>query len=173
MPLQHGGSNPFDGGVTKLGAGTLTLSAINTYTGDTTVSAGLLVLASTGSILLDINNSTEEYSQLLGTGSLDLEGTLKLNLTGVTVNSDLWQLVADTLGSTTYGAAFAVQTTTGGTFTGSGGILSYVNGSQFWTFTESTGVLTLSVVPEPSSLVLLAIAAFSLSAYFLHRCRRD
>ena len=37
-------------GLTKSGAGTLTLSAANTYTGVTTISAGTLVLASTGTI---------------------------------------------------------------------------------------------------------------------------
>ena len=46
IPLQHGGSNPIDGGVTKLGAGTLTLSGANTYTGPTTVKAGTLELES-------------------------------------------------------------------------------------------------------------------------------
>jgi len=42
--LQHGGTNATDGGLTKLGAGTLTLSGTNTYTGPTTVSNGTLAL---------------------------------------------------------------------------------------------------------------------------------
>jgi autotransporter-associated beta strand protein len=45
--LQHsaiGGDNATDGGLTKLGAGTLTLSGANTYNGNTTVKAGTLEL---------------------------------------------------------------------------------------------------------------------------------
>src|SRR5262249_44545765 len=45
-PLQHDpslGSDP-DGGLTKLNVGTLSLSAINTYNGDTLLAAGALAL---------------------------------------------------------------------------------------------------------------------------------
>jgi len=46
-----GGDNATDGGLTKNGAGTLTLSSgANTYTGATTINVGTLTLASTGSI---------------------------------------------------------------------------------------------------------------------------
>jgi len=44
-PLEHGGIAAIDGGLTKAGAGLLTLSGLNTYTGPTIVSAGTLSLA--------------------------------------------------------------------------------------------------------------------------------
>ena len=51
-PLQHDSTlaGDLDGGLTKLGAGTLTLTAVSTYNGDTTVNAGTLALSGTGSI---------------------------------------------------------------------------------------------------------------------------
>lgn len=48
--LQHGGTADKDGGLTKSGAGMLTLTGVNTYTGDTVVSTGTLAVGSTGSI---------------------------------------------------------------------------------------------------------------------------
>ena len=44
VPLQHGGVAAIDGGVTKIGAGMLTLTGANTYDGLTTVKAGTLIL---------------------------------------------------------------------------------------------------------------------------------
>lgn len=43
--LEHGGVNAVDGGLTKDGSGQLTLTAINSYTGDTLVDAGMLILS--------------------------------------------------------------------------------------------------------------------------------
>lgn len=51
----HGDTTSPNGGLTKLGAGTLTLGGINTYTGNTTVSAGTLVITQNGVLS---NNST-------------------------------------------------------------------------------------------------------------------
>ena len=53
LPLVHstiGGDNATDGGLTKLGLGTLTVSATNTYTGNTVVSVGALDATLKGSL---------------------------------------------------------------------------------------------------------------------------
>ncbi len=58
--LQHSaisGDSATDGGLTKNGAGTLTLSGVNTHTGTTTINAGTLALSSSGSLANSRNSS--------------------------------------------------------------------------------------------------------------------
>ena len=68
--LTHGTGSP-DGGLVKLGAGTLTLDAANTYTGNTTISNGVLALGTAGSIaasqsIILNSNATFDVSALGG-----------------------------------------------------------------------------------------------------------
>ncbi len=68
--LEHsniGGDNASDGGLTKKGSGTLTLTGTSTYTGATTIQAGTLALTGTASI----DNSSK--IDLAG-GNLDVSG---------------------------------------------------------------------------------------------------
>ena len=71
QPLVHdaGLGSAADGGLTKLGSGTLTLTGINTFSGPVTVSAGMLALSGSGTI-----PGTADITVEAG-ASLDVSGT--------------------------------------------------------------------------------------------------
>ena len=128
LPLQHDttpGAAALDGGLTKIGAGILTLSAANTYTGPTSVSVGTLAvngaltgggmltvasggtLAGSGSVAgaVTVNAGGRLAPGTGGTGRLTLGGSLTLAGTST---------ASFTLGGTTAGTGYtqlAVGTT--------------------------------------------------------------
>jgi autotransporter-associated beta strand protein len=93
-PLQHDSTlaGDLDGGLTKLGAGTLTLTAASNYNGDTTVNAGTLALSGTGSTAnsdeiavaggatLDASVRTDGTLTLAARQTLTGNGTVKGNV---------------------------------------------------------------------------------------------
>lgn len=82
QPLLHstiGGDAATDGGLTKLGTGTLTLTGASTYTGATTVSAGTLNVN---------NNGGSAPGRLANTGAIVVNNGGTLLLSGVTTVSD-------------------------------------------------------------------------------------
>jgi fibronectin-binding autotransporter adhesin len=101
-------------GLTKLGAGTLTLSSANTYSGDTTIDGGVLLLASGGSL----DTATTVRINSPGTMQLDVNQTVdKLYLDGDLKLSGTW-------GATGSGADTIDDTHFSGT-----GILTVSNGA--------------------------------------------
>lgn len=141
VPLRHSGTATFDGGLTLAGTnggGTLTLSAANTYNGDTVVNSGALNLASTGQLAFTIG-ANGVGTRLRGTGTVILDGTLVIDRTAADLtNGNSWQLVANSTLNASYGATFAVSG-----FTKNGGVWTLVDGANTWTFSESTGALSL------------------------------
>lgn len=139
-----------NGGLTKAGNQTLTISGSNTYTGDTTVSAGTLLLSDNAQLVFDIgangvNNSIE------GTGTLTLDGDFNFDLTGAATSAASWNIVNVATLNETFGSTFSVV---GFTDAGSDTWTKTI-GASTYTFDEAIGVL--SVIPEPSTIALLAV----------------
>jgi fibronectin-binding autotransporter adhesin len=83
-------------GIVKSGAGTLTLSGANTYSGTTTVGNGTLDL--------NFNASGAPTSNIVGGGALSLGGTLLVNGNAATANSQSFSGTTLTSGQSTIGA---------------------------------------------------------------------
>lgn len=138
--------------VLKQGAGKWILSGANTYTGNTTVNGGELVLANGGSTLL-LPKTDASSNKITGnaTGLLTLDGALNIDLTNANTATE-WLLVDVDNVDETYGSNFSV---TGFTETAPGiwkkGVLL-----DLYTFTESDGKLTLAVGGNTYAAWLLA-----------------
>ncbi len=116
------------GGLTKNGAGTLTLTVANAYTGATSINAGTLVVGNTSSL------STSAATVQVG-GVLDLNGNITINtavLNGTGISSG-GALVNNS------GTAAAIGAITVGSGNGTGGIGASIGGTGGIT---STGVLS-------------------------------
>jgi fibronectin-binding autotransporter adhesin len=162
-------------GLTKLGTGTLELTASNTYTGTTHIQAGALNVADGGalngggSVIVDGGatfNLLGTYlfnigdngagNQITGAGNADLTGVFSLNLASAAIaDGNQWSLVGIT-GSVDWDGLQV--TSTSGDFTRTGEIWTRVDGSNTWTFDQTSGVLALAV-PEPGQVALLLIGS--------------
>jgi len=154
-----------NGGLTKAGTDTLTLSGANTYTGDTTVSTGTLLLAGTSQTSFAIGaNGTN--NQILGGGTLTLDGSFSFDLTSAgTTLGNSWDIVHVATLTETFGGTFNVLG-----FTDLGGNLwEKVNAGTTYQFSETTGLLSVTAIPEPATWALLA---FSLTTIMVLRRRR-
>ncbi len=163
-------ANETDGGsgtvaLNVSGGGTWELRGENTFTGDTTISAGTLTLADVSSMRFQIGDDGVNNS-ILGSGTINLDGELFFDLTSASTNGgNLWNIVdVDNLNES-YGSTFSVNSSLG-LFTGDSGIWSLEDNGTIWEFSESTGVLT--VIPEPTTALL-----GGLGMLLLMRRRRD
>jgi autotransporter-associated beta strand protein len=164
--------------VVKDGEGTMLLNGVyadNTVgvrcTGSIQVNAGTLAVDSASQLMMDVN-PTGAFTQILGTGSLNFDGTMLLDLRNIpsSSTSGSWRLIDTAKLTESYGETFAValadfDSLTTHLFTNAGaGVWTYGDAStQLWTFTQSTGALTL--VPEPSVSVMLLSGLLGLVAY--------
>ena len=130
--------------VTKVGLSTLTLAGISTYTGNTSVQGGTLLLADNAALAFKpgapgVTNSISGTS----TPNLTLDGDFNLDLSdpAALVNSATWVLVnVPTFAANPFSATFTV---TG--FTEVANVWTKVEAGKTWTFDEATGTLSLAL----------------------------
>lgn len=122
---------------------------------------GTLTLATGSTTAFELNGTTRgtDYDGLDIAGLTTFGGTLELDFGSTFVDGTILDLFD--LGGAPAGF-FDFITGTGdyaGSFTNDGGLWTLVSGGQLLSFSESTGDLTFSAVPEPATSVALAGAA--------------
>jgi autotransporter-associated beta strand protein len=161
-----GGSGTIGGATTIQSGGTL---APGNSPGLLTFNSSLTLA---GAVVMEIGATTTRggtFDAIDVVGALNYGGSLTLNLTQTFgVGSFSWNLFD--FGSQS--GDFATVGLTGsysGALSNSGGTWGLVSGNDTWSFAQDTGVLTLTVIPEPSTWALLALG---LTAMIVFRRRR-
>ncbi len=131
-------------GLTKEGAGTLTLSGLNSHTGNTVVNAGTLALADNGQLKFVLGATSGTNNSLSGAGTVTLDGDFVIDTAAAdSLAAGSWTL--ESVGTLTgpYGATFSVVG-----FTDAGGDKwTKANGpTKLYTFDEATGILKLETL---------------------------
>ena len=123
------------GRLIKDGSGTLTLSGGNTYTGNSSVNSGSLILATGGALAFKLTDTTN--NKVTGVGSATFDGAFSIDTSAVTAATGSWTL-AD-VATKTYGGTFSVAGFSGPV----GSVWTKVEGVRTWTFDQTTSVLSL------------------------------
>lgn len=155
-------------GETQFGDGTASIT--NTYHGNTTLSETSSLVLSDNAKMTFYIGSTGVNNKITATGGnnnkLTLDGDFVFDLTGAgTTVGNSWTIVDVSLLDETFTSSFTVVG-----FTADGGGVLWtkdINGTNYYQFSEATGVL--SVVPEPGAS---ALAGLGLTV-FLFRRRKD
>ncbi len=132
------------GGLIKTTTGTLVLQGNNTFMGDTTVNGGVLTLADDAQLTFVIGSTSGTNNRITGTGVVTLAGDFNIDTTltdASSLNSGSWVIVNAPALAETYGASFTSPVLDGRKPPMSG---PRPWGTKKYTFTEATGILTLT-----------------------------
>lgn len=142
----------------------IVLSGVNTFTGNTTVTGGNLTLSDNAELKFVIGGNGVN-NQLTGNGTVTLNGDFRFDLTGAgTTLGNSWNIVNVGSLTETFGATFSVVD-----FSDLGGnVWEKVNGGRTYQFSEATGILSVTAVPEPATWVLVA-AGLTVGVIFRRR----
>lgn len=125
------------GVVRQGGTGNLVLTAVNTYIGNTEAATGTFTLADNAGMKFVVTDAAN--TNVNGAGTAVFDGDFTIDTTGVTVTTGTWTLVhAETL-TETFGSTFTVAG-----WTKSGTNWTKTDGTKAWSFSQTTGVLTLT-----------------------------
>ena len=160
------------------GSNTLSLGGLNTYTGGTSVSVGTVAISQnftmSGSNAIGLNATSGTNGKMtFGGGTLTFGGTLQLDLSGTFASGGTFDLI--NLGTGVSAGSFS-SVSIAGSYTASlvnngSGVWSGASGDTNFVFDQASGDLTVSAIPEPSTISLL-IGSLGLGvALTLHRRR--
>jgi fibronectin-binding autotransporter adhesin len=166
------------GGMTKTGAGTLTLTNANTYSGGTTVSNGTLIATSLGTGNVTVTNTTGGSLQLTSNSSIGSGANLFLTDTGTTGYVFLnYGTTSTNVQDTILGLSINGTFVAPGQYTSPAEAVALNNATpgSYTGFTapefSGTGVLNVAA-PEPSQWVAFGLGAFGLGLLGLRARRR-
>lgn len=132
--------------VTKNGSSTWTLTGVSTYTGNTLVNAGTLVLADNARLRFALGATSGTNNNITGAGTVSLNGDFAIDTSAAAaLSSGTWVLENVTSLPGAYGGTFTVVDIDGTPWMDAGSnTWTKTDGTKTWSFLETTGTLTLT-----------------------------
>ncbi len=147
-----------------------TLNGLNTYSGNTTINSATatFTLGSTGGLTFYIgdNGINNQVTGVSG-ATANFNGRFSFDLSSAeTIDGYSWTIVNTSSLVTSYGGTFVIDG-----FTNNAGVWSKTDAGATWTFAQTSGILSVSTIPEPASFAAV-IGLAALGASGLRRRRR-